>query len=90
MGGFSGKHTYGAFFNAGKIMEGKVACPTCGESTLHPTGHVMSLEPTKEYSPTASLTAWCECGQAVVIEFGNYKGHFAIDVLAMTPLNVAL
>lgn len=83
MPGYSSKHTYAAFFNAGELMDGKVACPTCGESTLHPTGHVASLEPTKEYSPNVSLTAWCECGQAVVMEFGNYKGHFAIDIRAL-------
>lgn len=84
MSGLNTKHSYDATFNGGAVMDGKVACPKCGQSTLHPTGHSMALDPVREYSPTVSVMAWCECGQAVVIEFGNYKGDFGIDVVAFT------
>lgn len=84
MSGFNGKHSYGATFNSGVDMGGKLACPKCGESTLHPTGHAMPLDPVKEYGPTVSVMAWCECGQAVAIELGNYKGDLGIDVVPFT------
>ena len=62
-------------------MDGKLACPKCGESTLHPTGHAMPRDSVEEYGPTVSVIASCECGQAVAIELGNYKGDFGIDVV---------
>lgn len=88
MGAVSGlntKHTYQALFSDGTLMDGKVACPACGGSTLHPTGHAMAVDQEREYSPQVSVMAWCECGQAVAIELGNYKGHLGIDVVPFTP-----
>lgn len=79
------KHAYQATFTAG-LADGKVACPKCGGSHLHPTGHVMPLEPEREYGPVVSLAAWCECGQTVAIELGNYKGDLGIDVVPFSPL----
>jgi hypothetical protein len=82
------KHSYQAIFNDGAMMDGKVACPNCGGSALHPTGHSMALNRGQEYAPEVSVIAWCECGQAVAIELGNYKGHLALDVVPLVTLSV--
>lgn len=76
-----------AFFNTGVLMDGKVACPACHESTLHPAGHAMPLD-SQRVRPRHQLTAWCECGVGVAIQLGNYKGHFGIDVVAFTPMDL--
>lgn len=85
MSGLNSRHSYQATFNEGALMNGGVACPNCGGSALHPTGHAMTVYQRKEYAPDVSVVAWCECGQAVAIELGNFKGHLGIDVVAITP-----
>lgn len=86
MSGLNSKHSYQATFNNGALQDGKVACPACGASNLHPTGHVMPLDSAQEYAPVVSLVAWCECGAGVAIELGNYKGDLGIDVKPFTPM----
>ena len=86
MSGMNSKHVYQATFMNGALTHGEVACPACGASTLHPTGHTMPLESQQEYAPVVSLVAWCECGQGVALELGNYKGDFGIDVIPYTPM----
>jgi hypothetical protein len=80
MSGAFERHSYQATFNTGQIMDGRVACPSCGESTIHPTGHAMHVDSSAEYGPTVGVVGACECGQAVEIRLGNYKGHLGIDV----------
>jgi len=80
------KHSYHATFDEGRLSGGKVACPSCGGSALHPTGHATPIYRDMEYSPEVSVTAWCECGQTVAIELGNYKGQLGIDVVPLGPL----
>lgn len=87
MSGMNSKHSYQATFDNGALTDGKVACPKCGASTLHPTGHAMPLDSQQEYAPVVSLVAWCECGQGLAIELGNYKGAFGIDVKPLTPMS---
>ena len=77
------RHTYNATFNDGQIMDGQVRCPACEGSMIHPTGHTWPMDPNDEYGPRIGLVGQCECGVAVEIRLGNYKGHLGIDVVRL-------
>lgn len=74
------RHTYDAIFDNGELMEGRVACPECSGSMIHPTGHSRPINSDEEYGPRVGVIGSCECGQVVEIRLGNYKGHLGIDV----------
>ena len=74
------RHRYQATFVGDGETEGKVACPACGSTLLHPTGHSRTLPIEEEYGPVIGVVARCECGESVEIALGNYKGDLGIDV----------
>lgn len=74
------RHMYDASFIDG-LMDGRVACPVCNDSYIHPTGRSRSIFSGLEYGPVVSVGADCECGAALEIRMGNYKGSFGIDVV---------
>jgi hypothetical protein len=63
--------------------------PQLQGNNTHPTGHTIALPEGVEYAPVVGVVAWCECGQAVDIRLGNYKGHLGIDVVPIGSANRA-
>lgn len=77
------RHSYQAVFHS-STMDGHLVCPVCNDTYLHPTGHTRQVETGEEYGPVVGIVARCECGAAVEILIGNYKGQLGMDAIAMS------
>lgn len=78
------RHTYQVVFHSDGQVDGALVCPRCKDTQIHPSGHTRQVATGEEYGPDVGIVGRCECGAAVEIMVGNYKGHLGMDVVLLS------